>query len=105
MTPRTDSAASAAATPSEEPSMSQISDAFRAVLVRHLVAFDEPGDIPADVNLRSLGLNSMRAVELVIDLEDTLGIVFADGAFTDEVFQTAATLWAAVSEPPAGQTR
>lgn len=85
--------------------MSQISDEFRAVLVRHLVSIDDPGDIPADVNLRSLGLNSMRAVELVIDLEDTLGVVFPDDAFNDEVFRTAATLWDTVSQSPAGETR
>lgn len=95
----------AASTDPEEPPMSQISDEFRAVLVRHLVAVDDPADIPADVNLRSLGLNSMRAVELVVDLEDTLGVVFPDDAFNDEVFRTAATLWDALSQSPAGETR
>lgn len=83
----------------------RISDAFRAVLVRHLVAVEEPQDIPADANLRSLGLNSMRAVELVVDLEDSLDIVFPDEAFNDEVFRTAATLWAAVSQSPAGESQ
>lgn len=95
----------AASTDPEEPPMSQISDEFRAVLVRHLVAVDDPAEIPADVNLRSLGLNSMRAVELVVDLEDSLGVVFPDDAFNDEVFRTAATLWDALSGSPAGETR
>ena len=90
--------------PEEQP-MSQISDEFRAVLLRHLVSVEDPAEIPADVNLRSLGLNSMRAVELVIDLEDTLGVVFPDDAFNDEVFRTAATLWDAISHSPAGETR
>ncbi|MFI0939399.1 acyl carrier protein [Streptomyces sp. NPDC021020] len=85
--------------------MDQISDTFRAVLVRHLAAVDRPEDIPPDVNLRALGLNSMRAVDLVIDLEDTLGIVFPDDAFTDEVFESARTIWAVVSASPVAEPR
>lgn len=85
--------------------MDPLSDAFRAILVRYLAAVADPADIPPDAALRALGLNSMRAVDLVIDLEDTLGIVFPDDAFTDEVFATASTIWAVVSACPAGDPR
>ena len=72
-------------------------DEYLTVLLRHLGAVDKIEDIAPDVNLRALGLNSMRAVDLVMDLEDQFGFVFPDEAFTDEVFDTADTIWTVVS--------
>jgi acyl carrier protein len=74
---------------------------FLAVLLRHLTAVDGVEQIPPDRALRMLGLNSMRAVDLVIDLEDAFDFQFPDEAFTDETFETAAGLWDVV----AGLTR
>lgn len=74
---------------------------FLGILVRHLGAVDRVEDIAPDVNLRALGLNSMRAVDLVMDLEDAFGIGFPDEAFTDEVFETSETIWAVVASCPA----
>lgn len=72
-------------------------DEYLTVLLRHLGAVDKVEDIAPDVNLRTLGLNSMRAVDLVMDLEDQFDFVFPDEAFTDEVFATADSIWAVVS--------
>ena len=76
--------------------MSQERQRFLEVLVRHLGAAESVADICAGKSLRMLGLNSMRAVDLVIDLEEELDFVFPDAEFTDETFSTAARLWLTV---------
>jgi acyl carrier protein len=38
----------------------------------------------------------MRAVDLVIDLEEEFDFLFSDELFTDETFSTAANLWGVV---------
>ncbi len=85
--------------------MTHTRDDFLNILVRHLGAVDRPEDIQFGVSLRMLGLNSMRAVDLVMDLEETLGIGFPDDAFTDEVFETADSVWAVVSACPVDEAR
>ncbi|GAA4057055.1 MULTISPECIES: acyl carrier protein [Actinomadura] len=75
---------------------------FLRVLLGHLGAVQDTAQITPTANLRSLGLNSMRAVDLVMDLEDAFGFVFPDSAFTDEVFATADSIWAVVSEQVSG---
>ena len=47
--------------------------------------------------LKELGLDSMQAVELLLDLEDELGIVLPDDAMTAETFATPGSLKAAVA--------
>jgi acyl carrier protein len=47
-----------------------------------------------------LGLNSMRAVDLVIDLEEEFGFLFPDETFRDETFETATSLWDVVASLP-----
>jgi acyl carrier protein len=69
---------------------------FLRVLLRHL-AVDSPAEIPPEAALRMLGLNSMRAVDLVIDLEEEFDVLFPDELFTDETFATATSLWHTVS--------
>jgi acyl carrier protein len=70
---------------------------FLHVLLQHLGAVETIDQITPAENLRALGLNSMRAVDLVMDLEDAFEFVFPDTAFTDEVFATADSIWAVVS--------
>lgn len=72
-------------------------DEFLQVLLGHLGAAETIDQITPAVNLRTLGLNSMRAVDLVMALEDTFDFVFPDDAFTDEVFATAEGIWSIVS--------
>lgn len=54
------------------------------------------GPLPGDVSLVSLGLDSVSAVNLVLDLEDTFGIEFGDQMLTDATFQTLQTLTSTV---------
>jgi acyl carrier protein len=86
--------------------MSDQREAFLKLLVAHLGAVETVDQIAPDASLRSLGLNSMRAVDLVMDLEDSFDFAFPDSAFTDEVFATADTIWAVVTEhlPTEAQT-
>jgi acyl carrier protein len=72
-------------------------DEFLRVLLGHLGAVENVDQIVPGANLRTLGLNSMRAVDLVMDLEEAFDFTFPDEAFVDEVFATADTIWAVVS--------
>lgn len=60
---------------------------------------DDPGDQPLaqDADLRSLGLDSMRAVQLFFALEAEFGITFPDDAVSAETVATPAAVAAAVA--------
>jgi acyl carrier protein len=53
-------------------------------------------DLTSDSSLEALGLDSMTAIELLLDLEGTFGIVLPDALLTAETFRTPATLEGAV---------
>jgi len=54
-----------------------------------------PSDKPLDGNhpLKDYGLDSMEAVDLLLDIEDTYGIIMPDKYLTEETFSTAQALW------------
>lgn len=54
------------------------------------------GPMPTDVPLVELGLDSLRAVSLVLDLEETFNIEFPDSMLSEATFHTAAALSQAV---------
>jgi acyl carrier protein len=66
------------------------------IVRRHLRFARETEDWEV-VRLVDLGLDSMSAIELVLDLEETLGILFPDDVLVAETFETASTLQAVVS--------
>ena len=70
---------------------------FEAILRKRLKYLDAEAALPDDAALQELGLDSMQAVELLLDLEDELGIVLPDDAMTAETFATPGSLKAAVS--------
>jgi acyl carrier protein len=70
--------------------------AFEGALRRRLTYLPADEELPSDASLKSLGLDSMQAVELIFDLEDELGVALPDEAMTAQTFATAASLWAAV---------
>lgn len=70
---------------------------FSAILRRHL-RYAQPGEpLAPDAPLRDLGLDSMAAVTLMLDLEDEFGVTFPDSELTRRTFATPAALWAAIS--------
>ena len=53
-------------------------------------------DLAIDSSLEALGLDSMTAIELLLDLEQTFGVLLPDALLTAETFRTPATLEVAV---------
>jgi acyl carrier protein len=68
---------------------------FSAILRRHL-RYLQPGEpLAPDAPLRDLGLDSMAAVTLMLDLEDEFGVTLPDSELTRHTFGTPGALWAA----------
>jgi acyl carrier protein len=63
-----------------------------AVLRPRLRLLDPAQPIPPDADLGELGLDSMAAIDLLLDLEQALHIKIPDSLLTAETFQTAASL-------------
>ncbi|MFD8260120.1 acyl carrier protein [Streptomyces griseoluteus] len=51
--------------------------------------------ITEDTPLRTYGLDSMQAIELMFALEDNLGVSLPDEVLVEETFTTAGSLWRA----------
>jgi len=80
----------------------EMDDATFEAILRKRLKYLEPGAaLPDDAALQELGLDSMQAVELLLDLEDELGIVLPDEAMTAETFATPGSLKVAVAEASA----
>jgi acyl carrier protein len=75
-----------------------MNDTFETVLRRHLTYLPPDTPLDPDASLKALGLDSMRAVDLVFDLEDELGVALPDEAMTAATFATARNLRAALTE-------
>ncbi|MEV1026116.1 acyl carrier protein [Streptomyces sp. NPDC050264] len=54
-------------------------------------------EIAPEASLRSYGLDSMQAIELLFALEDAFEVTLPDDAMNDATFATAGSLWEAVS--------
>ncbi|MEU0486523.1 phosphopantetheine-binding protein [Streptosporangium sp. NPDC006013] len=61
------------------------------ILRAHLPIEDDHA-FPVDATLVSLGLDSLRAVNLVLDLEETFNIEFPDSMLTGSTFGTVKDL-------------
>lgn len=68
-----------------------VSDRLREVLTRHLRRMPADGDW-SSASLPDLGLDSMSAIELVIDIEDTFGTQFPQDLLVRETFGTFGSL-------------
>ena len=71
-----------------EQLLAQIDELVR----RHLPMGRADVRLLPDQELRSMGLNSLRAVDLLLSLEDTFGIRIPDAALTAETFRSVRTL-------------
>lgn len=56
-----------------------------------------------DSRLHDLGLNSMKAIDLLFTIEDELGVSLPDEDLNDTTFATAGNLWNALRRAGAGQ--
>jgi len=75
-----------------------IDQRFIAIVRRHLRLHVPVEELALDTPLRELGLDSMAAVGLVIDLESELGVTLPESSLTAETFVDFASLWSAVSK-------
>ncbi|MCX4694697.1 phosphopantetheine-binding protein [Streptomyces sp. NPDC048255] len=69
-----------------------------AVLRRHLPELTEETPITEDSSLAELGLDSMRAVDVLFDIEDTFGVSLPDAALQPDTFNSLAGLRAALEQ-------
>ncbi len=65
---------------------------LKRILVSHLNQVESIDDIVEDAELTLLGLDSMRAMNLLFDLEDSFNISFDESLLTPEVFRTTRSL-------------
>lgn len=70
-------------------------NAFRVVR-DHLPFLAAADPLPPDASLRELGLDSLAAIDLLLDLEQTFGVVFPDELLTEDTFRTATSIASAV---------
>ncbi len=67
-------------------------DDLLTLLRRHLRFLEASDEFTLDTELRDLGLNSMGAIDLLLDLESSFGITFPDELLAPETFRTAASI-------------
>ena len=70
---------------------------FIELVRRHLKYLKSGEPLEPDSALKSLGLESMASLELLLDLEETYGVVVSDRYLTEETFSTAGALWRVVT--------
>ena len=74
---------------------SSFSVRFEEVVRRH-VSLAPDAALPFEADLSALGLDSLGAVTLLVDLEDTFGVSFPGALLTADTFRTTAALERAV---------
>lgn len=80
-----------------EAARATIAESLREVLVNYLR--NVPDDVDWDtVTLSELGLDSMSAIDLVIDIEDTFGMEFPADLLVRETFASFTALESAIRE-------
>jgi acyl carrier protein len=73
--------------------MTDISKAeFEQLVRRHLKYLDPGEELDFDAELRTLGLDSMAALNLLFDLEDAFEVMLPEEYLVDETFATARSL-------------
>jgi acyl carrier protein len=70
-----------------------VDQAFIGVVRRHLRFLAPSEELAPDARLHDLGLDSIAAVALLLDLENELGIAFDESSLNAETFASAASLW------------
>lgn len=70
---------------------------YLAMVRKHLKFAGEEQSLPMDAGMEDLGLDSVTALNLMLDLEEAYGVVFDESLFTEETFATPRALWLALS--------
>jgi len=72
-------------------------------LLRPFLKYAGDQEITPDSRLRDLGLDSMRAIELLFALEDAYDVVVPDEKLVEDTFETVDSLWTMIQELREGQ--
>jgi acyl carrier protein len=75
-----------------------LSQMFMLTLRRHLHHLAPSDGLSPQRSLRELGLDSMKAVTLMLDLESQFGVTLPESSLRPETFANAATLWTEVDK-------
>ena len=65
-------------------------------VVEHIEALESIDDVADDSELSDLGLDSMSALNLLLDIEDEFDVQFPEEYLTPEVFSTPSSLERAI---------
>ena len=60
------------------------------------LGLDVQRDLEAEADLSDLGLDSLRTIDLLVQLEGAFGILVPDDLLTPETFRTPGSLWGAL---------
>jgi acyl carrier protein len=82
----------AATTPSEDEVHLVMNAQLETVLKRYLVLVPEGQDVPLETELPALGLDSMSALTLLLELEEKFDISFSDSLLNATTFRSAKSL-------------
>jgi acyl carrier protein len=78
--------------------MSENVGALLVDVLRPRLKYLKPTDeLDLDRDLRSLGLDSMASISLLLDIEEAFDITMPDEYLVEETFSTARSLWRAIS--------
>jgi len=67
-------------------------DSLRSLVRPHLRLVEEGEEITEDRSLSEAGLDSMSSINLLLDIEDRLGVTIADEEIEEDSFETLANL-------------
>ena len=71
-------------------------EAFLRILRNYIKQIGEGHSLTMESNLYELGLDSMAAVNLLLELEEIYGVVFPDALLTESTFETPLALKSAI---------
>jgi acyl carrier protein len=66
---------------------------FLALVRRNLKIIGGDSELTMDADLGAMGLDSVSALNLMLDLEEAFSVVFQNSMFTEETFATPSALW------------
>jgi|GEM_PF-668422 len=73
--------------------MTEIRDQFLNIITENLKSFESEDVLDWDAELKFLGLDSISSINIIMAIEDELGVEIPDEYLNEETFKTANTLF------------
>ncbi|MFC4859243.1 phosphopantetheine-binding protein [Actinophytocola glycyrrhizae] len=71
---------------------------FEAILRTYLPELPPADPLPENVRLANLGLDSLRTLGLILDIQEQYQVTFTDDELNPDTFATSASLWGALAK-------